>query len=85
MTVNIESCNPLTSEDRRRHHRSICSVLSEVFAFDGDARRYIGSGLVFDMSESGLALVMDHPPAADRPLLIKNSYFEVEAEIRNLE
>ncbi|MGH9631734.1 MAG: PilZ domain-containing protein [Bryobacteraceae bacterium] len=80
-TDNVHD-NQFTGEDRRRHHRSICSVLSEVFAFDGDARRYIGSGLGFDMSESGLALVMDNPPAADRPLLIKNCYFEVEAEIR---
>ena len=69
--------------ERRRHTRKVCSVLSEVFAITGDSRRYIGPGVVLDISESGLALVMDFAPASDLSLLITNAYFEVRAKLRS--
>ena len=79
--MSYSNSNPET--DLRRHPRRICSVLSQVFVLTGDSRRYVGSGLVLDISESGLALMMDQPPAADGEVFIKNSYFDVQAEIRN--
>lgn len=70
-------------QEQRRHRRHICSVLSEAFAVTGDSRRYIGPGVVIDMSESGMAFAMDSPPHTDIPLFIQNPYFEVRAHIRN--
>jgi hypothetical protein len=75
--------SPSDYGERRRHTREVCSVLSEVFAITGDSRRYIGPGVVLDVSESGLALVMDFAPAPDLPLLITNAYFEVRAKLRS--
>jgi hypothetical protein len=75
--------SPSDCGERRRHTRKVCSVLSEVFAITGDSRRYIGPGVVLDMSEFGLALVMDFAPAADVSLLITNAYFEVRAKLRS--
>lgn len=79
--MSLNNSNP--DADLRRHLSRICPVLSEVFKLTGDSRRYVGSGVVLDISESGLALVMDQPPAADGGVFIKNTYFDVQAEIRN--
>jgi PilZ domain len=77
------AARPISPEERRRHSRRVCSVLSEVFVMNGNARRFIGSGVVLDISESGLALAMDHSPLTESSLFIRNAYFDVQAQIRN--
>jgi hypothetical protein len=69
--------------EQRRHFRTITSVLSEVFVLEGTSPRYLGPGVVLDMSESGLGLALDNPPQAATQLLIKNTYFDVDARIVN--
>lgn len=59
-----------------------CSVLSEVFAASRHETKYIGSGIVADISESGLSITMDAAPSGD-VLIIRNSYFEAASKVRN--
>jgi signal transduction histidine kinase len=84
---SLSSCSTSTggvpsTEEQRRSLRRVCPVLSQVFAC-GASHRYLGPGIVLDLSDSGISLMVDQPPAADIPLFIKNIYFNVQATIRN--
>lgn len=82
----IQGSDNQNAEDfasRRHHPRTNISVLSEVFEVEGTTVRYIGPGMVLDVSEDGLALAMDEPPRGAPKLLVKNAYFDVHAQIVN--
>jgi hypothetical protein len=46
--------------------------------------RYFGPAILADVSESGMAILMDEVPKGYTRMHVKNSYFEVNVEIRNV-
>jgi hypothetical protein len=71
--------------ERRRDPRTICSVMSEVFVTSTNgALRYFAPAIVADISNSGLALMMDVAPKGHTKLTVRNTYFHAEMYIRNM-
>jgi hypothetical protein len=72
-------------QERRRDPRTVMTAMSEVFVAAGKLGhlRYLGPAIVVDISDSGMALVMDFLPDGYNILHVRNYYFHVEIEIRN--
>lgn len=70
--------------ERRRDPRTVCSVMSEVFVTSTRGNlRFFAPAIVADISNSGLALVMDVPPKGHTRLTVRNTYFHADMYIRN--
>lgn len=84
MVTDMSQWMPRSAEEeKRRHERGYCSVLSSVYDNSTDRPRHIGPAVVVDISESGLAMSCDFEVPVGASLLVRNAYFRAHVIVRN--